>query len=64
MRKKCTLYTGKYGKWTKYDLSRAPEFGCHGNRLINYQNLTTPNCFQVNLRKSHKVVDVDAIVRE
>ena len=40
---------------TKYDLSRAPEFGCHGNRLINYKNLTTPNCSQVNLRKSHEV---------
>ena len=34
---------------------RAPEFGCHGNRLITCQNLTTPNCFQANLMKSHEV---------
>ena len=34
---------------------RAPEFGCHGNRLINFQNLTTQNCSQVNLRISHEV---------
>ena len=42
-------------EWIQYDLSRAPEFGCHGNRLINYQNLATRNCSQVNLRKLHEV---------
>ena len=36
-------------------LSRAPEFGCHGSRLVNYQNLTTPNCSLVNLRKNHEI---------
>ena len=42
-------------RMAKYDLSRAPEFSCHGNRLINLQNLITPNFSQVNLRKSHEV---------
>ena len=46
-------------------LSRATEFCCHGNRLISYQDVTTPNCSQVNLRKSHEVENtVDAILHE
>ena len=36
-------------------MSRAPKFSCHGNKLINYQNLTTLNYSQANLRKSHEV---------
>ena len=35
--------------------NRLSKSGCHGNVKLNRQGRTTPNCSQLNFRKSHQV---------
>jgi len=34
----------------------AVESGCYGNVKLNRQGLSTPNCSQINFKKSHQVL--------
>jgi len=35
--------------------NRLSKSGVHGNVKLNRQGLSTPNCFQIDFRKSHQV---------